>query len=160
MLWLRLHMLGRGAILIGLAPSRRMAQCGRVGVPPLLRFMGPRGDVTLPRGHRGVRRSLPGGRQRGGSYGLAPSRRMAQCGRVGMPRAVTMGISPMSSPRTREDRRVFRWHWRRGHVRTEKLSAPKRCGPNLECPEGVFSSFICATSGSYMPPPGNEKEGS
>ena len=78
----------------GLAPSRRMAQCGRVGVPPLLRFMGPRGDVTLPRGHRGVRCPLPGGRQGGDSFGLAPSRRMAQCGRVGMPHAVTMGISP------------------------------------------------------------------
>ena len=38
----------------------------------------------------------------------------------------------------------------RSHVRTEKLSAPKRRGPNMECPEGVFSSFICATSSSYM----------
>ena len=157
---LRLHMLGREAIPIGLAPSRRMAQCGRVGVPPLLRFMGPRGDVTLPRGHRGVRRPLPGGRQRGDSYGLAPSRRMAQCGRVGMPQAVTMGISPS---RHREHVRTGGYSdgtGARGHVRTEKLSAPKRRGPNMECPEGVFSSFICATRGSYMPPPGNEKEGS
>ena len=58
------------------------------------------------------------------------------------------------------DRMVFQWHWARGHVRTEKLSAPKRRGPNMECPEGVFSSFICATRSSYMHPPGNEKEGS
>ena len=34
---------------------------------------------------------LPDGRQRGDSFGLAPSRRMAQCGRVGVPQAEAMG---------------------------------------------------------------------
>ena len=52
--------------------SRPQVGCSPVGLLHHLRVTGSRDEVTLPRGHRGIRPHLPGGRQRGDSFRSRP----------------------------------------------------------------------------------------